>query len=89
MKALQVLLFIVLILCNAMIAVELSNTKKSVLILDMRVEGLNRFCATLLECIHDVDRKLAAIDPSLPAPAMPTQHLEYSYPIYKIPGGQK
>jgi len=67
-----------------MLAMELENTKKAVMVLEMRVEGLNKFSATLLECIHDIDRKIAVINPALPAPTMP-QAFEYSHPIYKIP----
>lgn len=74
----------ILLFHNVMLAMELENTKKDVMVLDMRVEGLNKFSATLLECIHDIDRKMAAINPALPAPTMP-QALEYSHPIYKIP----
>ena len=87
-KNLAVWLFFGLVLiCDACQTYRMFEMQKAIMVLDMRVEGLNRFCATLLDITNDIDAKLAEIKPDLPPPTMPMQHLEFSHPIYKIPSG--
>jgi hypothetical protein len=87
-KNLAVWLFFGMVLaCDACQTYRMFEMQKAIMVLDMWVEGLNRFCATLLDIANDIDAKLVEIKPDLPPPTMPMQHFEFSNPVYKIPGG--